>query len=284
MMMMMMNSKPLAPQLFARGDQLEILQGQLTVTPRSGKPVPEHWLKANRDSLAREILTQLNLDAFVFSSYDTGHYSAKRCAGITLQFESLVSDSRPYCIFNAALDRIKTTKYGKKGSPLPAGQFRVGSKSSFIRFWKTTGLTPPPRLSSFHDYMGNLKKIIFTGRFKQGEKLEKRTVQPLTVSSKAISSAYSLKPPDNIHTQPIQTPDKSQTSTPYNDFHSAQLPQGLASDSTTGDINYGTRHKEARVNGNNTLPINHSNNIEANNDDEWLTAYSERDQVLKQRI
>ena len=158
----MLNNSPSAQTLLARGDTLAILGGKLVITSASGKPVPKEWLEANKEKLILEVLERIRLDAFVYDSYSTGRYGKQNFCGVCLQFGSLLSNINPYVIFNAELDRVKDTSKGKKGSPLPTGQFRVGKRSSFYKFWAGLGLKTPQRLSSFHDYMGNLNNIVFT--------------------------------------------------------------------------------------------------------------------------
>ena len=270
----MLNNSPSAQTLLARGDTLAILGGKLVITSASGKPVPKEWLEANKKKLILEVLERTQLDAFVYDSYSTGRYGKQNFCGVCLQFISLLSDKNPYAIFNAELDRVKDTSKGKKGSPLPTGQFRVGKRSSFYKFWAGLGLKTPPRLSSFHDYMGNLKSIVFTARFSEDEKLEKQTIQALNLTHRQILAAFKTESnTDKQHTTSTQQPDKPNTSLPYKNCRVGHDTYDFQALSTTGDSNYGTRLQGSADTRGNVIPITTVNNPEEQSTNEWLMDY-----------
>jgi len=152
----------------------------------------------------------------------------------------LVSCVDGYAIFNADLKRAKSTKSGGKGASLPKKQFRVGPRNKFVKFWKRTGIKLPPRLSSFHDYMGKLKQLVFIANILEGEKLDKDSIEPANITASQISKCYSLIA-DKTQTNNIQDTDKTQTI--YPDKGLAQSCNRAASEEniTTGISNYGIR-------------------------------------------
>ena len=263
----------LAKKLIDRGDILEIINGRLSITAASGIEVPADWLSENQEKLAIEIIQQLKINPLVYLSYSAGKFNKGRYSGVQLQFEHLVSGKQAYCIFNA---ETTYSRGKKKGQPLPSKQFRVGKQSSFTKFWKNTCLDSPPRLSSFHDYMGNLKKLLFVARISHGEKLEKETLQPLNISFEQITAAFCQDTPDISHTTAIQHPDKIHTSLPYNETFQSHTTQGLETKSTTGQISYGIWLQGNAVTRDNIIPINnHKKQPQEQSVDEWLADYGD---------
>ena len=142
----------------------------------------------------------------VFESYSTGLYGpTKSYAGITLQFLHIESNKNYYAIFNAEVTRKRRVKTNTGrhdvGARLPKGHFRVGKRSGFYAFWLATDLKIPPRLSSFHDYMGNLRSITFSAEVKSGNKLRSQTIRPWFESNVCYPDS---EPTDNFRTSPIQ--------------------------------------------------------------------------------
>jgi hypothetical protein len=220
-----MSSPPSVKDLLTRGDELEIVDGRLNIIAESGLPVPSEWLKLHEDKLVYELVSQMAIDVLVYESYSTGRYG----------------DSR-YAVFNADLDRVKATKKGSIGSPLPSGQFRVGKRSRFCRFWLNAKQPLPPRLSSFHDYMGNLKGTLFTGIVGREERLDKQSIKLLNITYVEIFAAFFQRSlPDNPHTPSIHSPDKYHTTMPYNESMERLMQCDLESIQTKGNCNYGTR-------------------------------------------
>jgi hypothetical protein len=209
-----MPSPPSAKDLLARGDELEIVDGRLNIIAASGLPVPEKWLKLHEAKLVYELVSQMAIDVLVYESYSTGRYGAKHHSGVNLQFINLLTDDSRYAVFNVGLDRIKATKKGPIGSPLPSGQFRVTKRSRFYKFWLNANQPLPPRLSSFHDYMGNLKGTLFTGTVVRDERLDKQSIKLLNITYVQIVAAFFQRSlPDNRHTPSIHSPYTVQTNT-----------------------------------------------------------------------
>ena len=237
-----MPSPPSVKGLLTRGDELEIVDGRLNIIAESGLPVPAEWLKLHEDKLVYELVSQMAIDVLVFESYSTGRYGVERNSGVNLQFINLLTGDSRYAVFNADLDRVKATKKGPIGSPLPKGQFRVGKRSRFCRFWLNANQPLPPRLSSFHDYMGNLKGTLFTGIVGREERLDKQSIKLLNITYVEIFAAFFQRSlPDNPHTPSIHSPDKYHTTMPYNESMERLMQCDLESIQTKGNCNYGTR-------------------------------------------
>ncbi len=262
----------LLPKLVARGDAVSIDAGRLKILTASGLPVPQDWLSRHSEALIREILEAVGVEAYRYDTYNTGRYEigfkGKRAPGVCLQFSGVVTGVPGYAIFNCDLDYAR----GKnKGRPLPAKQFRVTKRFNFYKFWLRAGLKIPPRLGSFHDYMGNLRDILFSG-ISRNERLDGGTLSPLLVRSDWIQRKLF---PDNHHTQSGQRPDNSRTNMPYNDSPEPLNPQGLEANQTTGVTNHGNkvvRDTEERV-----RQYTDDNDIRLQSIEEWLYHYGEPD-------
>ena len=260
----------LATKLLRRGDAVSIERGQLAIQPASGKPVPPEWISTNRARICREALMSVGLDAFEYVGYSTGHYGKTRSAGITLQFVSMLSGQSVYAVFNADLTRQRNTTTAKAGALLPKGQFRIGKRSNFYKFWMGTGLPFPRRLAAMHDYMGKLRSVLVTGsvaddRFKVG------SLVPVSLTAEQFRAAIL---PDNIRTISGQAPDNIRTKVPDKEIPTDHETQGLQTISTTGASNYG--NKVIREEGYKTFPytpIDTPKPPQEQSVDEWLDAY-----------
>ena len=143
-----------------------------------------------------------------FESFSTGCYDHGKYPGVTIQFVSEVNGSEYYVIFNVKLTRVRRSKVHAAGTPLPGKQFRVSKKSNFYKFWLRTGLRLPPRLSSFHDYMGNLGKLAFSGDVDAENKL-------ITGSLMPMPDPAVVPEPDKSQPSSVLEADKWQTKYPY---------------------------------------------------------------------
>ncbi|WP_444925870.1 hypothetical protein ACJJI4_16950 [Microbulbifer sp. TRSA002] len=174
-------ARELLQRLLARGDGIAVDSGRLTLTPASGHPVPAEWLSEHERPLITEASRLASVEPLEYVGYSVGNYGPSKRGGVSLQFRSLVDGSERYSVFNAETRRNRTTKHGKKGSPLPSGQFRITTRFKFYGFWVSTGLPVPRRLSAFHDYMGKLAGLVFTGEAPDGERLS--DARPLSISN-----------------------------------------------------------------------------------------------------
>lgn len=211
--------------------------GRFQLIPASGKPVPTDWMDARQESLIEAVLQRTGISAFTFDGYSTGHYGLNnKSPGITLQFTNIVTQQSAYSIFNVELSRKLNTKFGKAGDPLPEGHFRVGKRSNFQKFWRGTALPMPRRISSFHDYMGNLGDLIFDCRPDFSNRIQNDQINLLLITQQQILSAFSS---DGCRTTAGQLPDNCRTRVPDKESQQRQELQGFQPNRTTGDSKYG---------------------------------------------
>lgn len=261
---------PTLTQLLTRGDAVAVEQGRLTLTPASGRPVPADWLAAHSTDLIAQAASITDVTALEYTGYSVGHYGPKLAGGVTLQFYCLTTGQELFAIFNASTKRTRTTRYGSKGDPLPPGQFRVGKRSAFYHFWQSTGLAVH-RLSDFHDYMGKLRRLTFTGSLSKGERLDATTLRPLTISAGAMRALVERNLPDTPPTSSRQRPNKAPTSIPDKKTQQRWQTQGVQLKSTTGEPNHGNKvTREYGYTGKPSPP-------EEQSVDDWLADYENAD-------
>lgn len=186
------NGSSFLTKLLNNGDQISIVQGKLLIKPSSGLAVTNDWLKQHEPLLIRDICLTLNITAFRYISYSTGSYGSKKSQGITLQFNNIKTNDEAYIVYNANLKRARTGKRGKKGEPLPEKQFIVSEKSSFYKFWCSTGLPLPRSLSKFYECMGKLKSLIFTGQVDFNNRITGKKLSLLEISYQQIVDKKSI--------------------------------------------------------------------------------------------
>jgi ferritin-like protein len=229
----------LAEQLLQRGDHLAIESGRLVIKACSDEQVPNDWLAKNESVIIREVAKRLDVNVFKYLSYSTGRYGKHKAQGVTLQFENILTDGEAYCIFNANLQRQRNSKHGKKGESLPDGHFSVSRKCLFYKFWVSSGLTVPSRLSVFNDYMGHLKPLFFRGEVGLSNKVNKKSMTPLNLTHAQIVVGFDMPIPDSIQTIAGQLSGNSQTRMPDKQTDQAHINKGLALDSSTCASKYG---------------------------------------------
>jgi len=222
--------------LIEAGASISVELGQVNIVNQEGFQITE-LSKNLDDGLTKEILELLQIDAFSYTSYSVGNYDQKY-PGLTLQFSSIITGESYYVIFNVEITRIRTTKSGKRGQMLPAGHFRVGKRSLFCSFWHSTQLKFPARLSAFHDYLGNLRNMLFTAEEVPNRpgRLSKQTLRPLSVPAEVISARLLA---DTSRTSAGQLPDNRQTSVPDRNLTESLKRQAFEGGSATGGAGYG---------------------------------------------
>lgn len=248
-------------KLLARGDSVSIERGRLVIKPSSGLPVPDAWIKQHRGQLIAEIARSVGVEALEFVSHSVGTYG--KAPGVTLQFVSLLHGGDRYCVFNVDIRRARNTTTGKVGALLPYGQFRVGERSGFWKFWLSTGM-PYDRRSNLHRRMGNLRGLILTADTSAGERLDASTLKPMEI------------PAHKLHTSRTQLAHNSHTSIAHKETQPDQQPRGLQPNRTTGAANHGKRQEVIRECGNtgvNSFPTP-DKKPEEQTVDEWLADYS----------
>ena len=259
-------STPSLLRLLARGDEVAVEKGRLIISPASGLHAPAEWLALHERNLIAQAARLAEVPSFEYLSYSVGQYGTSRAGGVTLQFQCINTAQSLFAIFNADTKRARSTQHGKAGSPLPAGQFRVGKRSAFYQFWISTGL-PVRRLSDFHVYMGNLGSLVLTGSPSKGQRLDASTLHPLAISSRDLATLARSEMTDNNPTHHRQTPDTNPTRFPDKESPSSQQPRYIQPISTTGIINCGKTVIRERGRTGNPIPP------EEQTVDEWLMEY-----------
>ena len=225
----------LLARLLKRGDQVAIEDGRVTVCPASGNPVPLDWFAANEAELLRDILRVTSVSGLSYDSYSTGNYGIQKYPGVTLQFIDLLTGENPYAVFNANLSKARNSSKGPKGSPLPQGEFSVGKRSKFYSFWLNTQIPLPPRLTRFHEYMGNLRSVVFSGSYSPDGRILKSSLRPLFISYEQVLDGFNCaRFTHKSRTQDTQHTDN--TLTKYTDRESpeSQTNKDFQPYSTTG--------------------------------------------------
>lgn len=231
---------PLIKQLFASGGEVYVEKGELIVKfANNCKDAVDKWLVNNRFPLIREICSLLPFDLYVYDSYSTGFYGAKKCSGVTLQFKNINTMAHNHVIFNANLKRVRSTKNGKAGTLLPKGQFTPPKGGAFLVFWCSTGLAFPPRMGAFHCYMGNLKKLIFVPEVNPMNKISNKSIPTLSISFQNLVVLMNSKSADNIKTTYGQVTDSIQTNSAYKEIASSYMTKGGEQNLTTGNTSCG---------------------------------------------
>lgn len=264
----------LLPKLLQRADYLAVENGLIVLCPKSGDlATSDKWLNENRERVINEILTATGKEGYFYMSYSTGYYlGANKGGGITLQFSHYLTGTSHFICYNADLTRKRNTKTGIAGERLPKGRFIALKGSSFVKLWRSTGLAIPRRLSSFHDCMGKLKGVIFTGEVT-GDQFIKGTLEPIRISFDEISNSvlYGSKTPDKNLTKTRQFPDNDLTRTPDKEMATAHTGHDLQPNPSTGNTNHGIKVKG--ITGI-RKSSNTSNKVSNQSTDEWLDDYS----------
>jgi hypothetical protein len=103
--------------LLGRGDLVEITDGKLVVKPGSGKEVPPKWFAEHREQLIQDVLMLVGVDAYIYNGYSTSSYPishGKFADGMTITFESLLTDDIIHAIYNVILRRDRNTEHGTR--------------------------------------------------------------------------------------------------------------------------------------------------------------------------
>lgn len=259
-------------KLLSRGDEVCIEHGRLVIRSASGKPIPQDWFQDHAPGLTQQILNTLEIEAYEYRAYKTGHFGKAKHAGVTLQFRSVVANSSAYTIFNADLTRTRTTKTGKAGSALPDGHFRVGEFSNFYKLWIEAGLAAPKSLTAFHDCMGKLRSILFTAEMTAGRenRMKSGSIRPVSVSAEQVRVAFS---PDNLQTKTGQAPDNFRTTLPDKESAQHLEARGFQPKSTTCHESHGkTVISDCEYTGTTLLPPPRKRPQEQT-DEEWLADF-----------
>lgn len=259
-------------KLLSRGDEVCIEHGRLVIRPASGKPIPQAWFQEHAQGLIREILNGVGIESYEYRDYTTGLYGKGKLPGVNVQFRSVVANCSAYTIFNADLTRSRTTQTGKAGSPLPDGHFRAGELSHFYKFWIEAGLAVPKSLTSFHDYMGKLRSILFTAEMtaNRQNRMKSGSIRPVSVSAEQVRAAFA---PDNPQTKPGQVPDNFRTAPPDKESAQRLEARGFQPKSTTCHESHGKTVISDCEYTVTTLPPPPRKRPQEQTDEEWLADF-----------
>ena len=197
-----------------------------------------------------------------YLSYSTGTYGSGNHAGITMQFSCIDTAVGYHVHFNVDLERKRRTKNYKKGSPLPQGHFTPKPNSYFVNLWKSTSLPLPRSLTSFHDFMGKLKPILFQATISKGTRLDAGTLRPVPST-------------DNFLINTGQSSDKILTTLPDRDITLTPNSQYIARISGACENNYVT---SKQVNESISKSADYTDVpgvVKTQSNEEWLQEYNE---------
>lgn len=253
---------------------MEIKNGRLKIKSANGNRAPKSWLKQYREHLTREVLEVMAIDGFVYERHTTGYYVECKGSGVTLQFINLLTGNGAYVIFNADLKRSRNTKQGNKGDLLPNGHFRVGRQSKFFRFWQSTNLAEPRRLSSFHDYMGKLRSLVFTAEIGHKNRIKKDSISLLTIPGWQIRAAFEIKQlMDKPQTTSRQSSDNYRTRLPDKESQQTDIQKEFQPIPATGESKCGiSTQGSAGISKGTTSSITHLLQRKETNE-QWLADY-----------
>jgi hypothetical protein len=286
-------------RLIRQGDEIQFINGQLKITPNSGKSVPNYWMKKHENELIESILNLFDGSYFRYAYYKTGNYGVNKAEGISLQYLNVKTNEENYVIFNAKLTKARNTSSGVKGSKLTHNKFRVSENMGFYKFWCTTSLKLPQRLSAFHDCMGKLKPILISGEVGYKGKIINKTLKVVNISFKEILDKIRIKDkvsnrndvvsfPDNNLTSFRQIPNNIQTTYPDKDVEQGYTNKRAETDTGTCHENYGNKYirgkfipKNKGVNNdyirdtnlNDKAELTETERVRAQTNEEWLAEY-----------
>lgn len=251
-------------KLFSNGHKVEILNGRLIISPEVVQSI-------DKDALLFEIATVTSTELLIYQSYSAGAYQGKY-KGVTLQFDRLLSEQGAYVNFNAITIRQKDTTKGKKGERLPKGRFSVRIKHKFYKLWKRCDLPMPNSPTRFWDRMGNLKKIVFTGNFSKGERLDKDSLKPVDLSHKEIKECFNGYLAHKERISNAQPTHKERIRPTHKETTESHAKQGLQAKQSTGRNKYGNKViRECGNKGNDSISITTTKKPpQEQSNDEWL--------------
>ncbi|NVK02440.1 MAG: hypothetical protein HWE12_12920 [Oceanospirillaceae bacterium] len=234
--------------LLDSGLHISFIKGRFFIVDRqNGEPELVEWASKNQRDIVRDVLKKLEVEALIYTGYGSGLQDQK-LEGVHLQFESINGPHLSYyCIYNAY---VRYERGPKKGSVLPKGQFKVGRKSEFRKFWYRLDLSEPRGRAGYCKSMGQLKHLYFCADIDSGEKIEKRTLQGLNIPYEKICEAYQYPTvEDKFDTREGQSRNNSGTAIMHNESDQRQEWRAVQGSRSTGDGTYGIRLKGSAVQG-----------------------------------
>ncbi|MEQ3441644.1 hypothetical protein ABMY47_08550 [Pseudoalteromonas sp. BZP1] len=168
--------------LINRGDVISITNGQLSITPKSGKPVPSDWLSTHQNILVEQISNVVLKPIYQFEYFNVGRYSA-RFDGLTMSFIDLKLHKDYFTIFNVSLSRKK------KNGRLPGKLFNPPRRGDLLKFWNSSNLPQPRRPSELYKKINSMKSYLWQAEISKGNKLDSKTLQLANISYQQIAEA-----------------------------------------------------------------------------------------------
>lgn len=194
-----------------------------------------------------------------YECYSTGSYGKSKAGGVTLQFICETTHENYYVIFNANISRKRDIGRHKAGDPLPKGRFSVGYRSAFYKFWISTGLDIPPRLSAFNDYMGKLKQFKFSANLSKDNRLDACSLQVFI--------------PNKSQTKFKQSPNNFQTIIPNKDLMEDYDLSGIEKSRSTCLSRYDISKQVSTNISSSIIPIHEPKRVQNQITEEWLDEY-----------
>ena len=177
-------------RLIKDGCGVSVVNGEISVILHSE---PHRAIDYNAEKLINDIALITGVLVLKYEGRSVGEYqqaSGKRAGGITLTFIAVGLGELFYAIFNVNTRRLRTTKTGRKGQPLPLGKFTVGGRAALPDLWRRLGLTNPRSPSDWPDCVGPrgpLSRLYLTAEILNGERLNKSTINLLNIEATAIA-------------------------------------------------------------------------------------------------
>ena len=196
-----------------------------------------------------------------YLSYSTGTYGNGKYPGMTMQFACVDTAVGYHVHFNVDLERKRRYQSYKKGSPLPQGHFTPKPNSYFVNLWKSTSLPMPRSLTSFHDFMGKLKPILFQATISKGTRLDAGTLRPIFLTDNSLINAG-------------QSSDKFLTTLPDRDIASTPKSQCIERISGTCGNNHVTSQQVSESVSNSINYIDIPRVVNNKSNEEWLEEYN----------
>lgn len=230
-------------QLITRGDRISVENGELRIYPASGLEVPSDWYQREYSQLISELAEVLNKPVLLYEGHQVKEFNSGKWPGLWMDLKCINTRKNFYSIFNVEVKRSRNTKFGERGAKVAKGKFIVGKRSALVKLWEELALKMPPRLASFHDYVGNLKYRLFTYQKSHDGKINSTELLPLRISCSEITAALRGST-DKFLTNDAQLPDNCRTSIPYKESYEAQRICRFREDFTTCTSNYEISNKE----------------------------------------
>lgn len=168
--------------LINRGDVISITNGELNITPKSGKPVPSDWLHIYQNTLLSQLSCVIAQPIYQFRQFKVGRYLSKY-DGLTMSFTDLELHQDYYTIFNVSLDRKK--KSGRLNGKL----FNPPAQGALLKFWSCSNLPKPRRPSELYKKINIMKNYLWQAEIRKGNKLDSKTLCLANITYQQIIKA-----------------------------------------------------------------------------------------------